>query len=31
MSKQKIFLFASEIAIITGHNPYQNLKKLLID
>ena len=29
MSKQKIFLFASEIAIITGHNPYQKPKKVI--
>ena len=27
--KRKIFLFASEIAIITGHNPYQKPKKVI--
>lgn len=28
-SKRKIFLFASEIAIITGHNTYQKPKKVI--
>ena len=27
--KRKIFLFASEIAVITGHNPYQKPKKVI--
>ena len=27
--KRKIFLFASEIAVITGHNPYQKPKRVI--